>query len=85
MEVAAMNLPVICSNISGCNEIIEDGYKGKLINPKSTSELYESMEYFVNIPTDGNKMKEVTKENVLKNYSQGFVWNEALNNYQKNN
>lgn len=83
MEAATMGVPAICSNISGCNEIIEDGYNGKLINPKSTSELYEAMDYFINNPIDVNKMKEVTRDYVLKKYSQEFVWKEALNTYQK--
>lgn len=81
MEAAAMGIPSICSDISGCNEIIEDGYNGTLINPKSTSELFEAMNLLINKPELVKKMKKVTRDYVLKKYSQEFVWEEALKTY----
>src|SRR5690606_8219541 len=43
MEAAAMEKPVICSDITGCNEIIIDGQTGILIPPRSTDMLLLAM------------------------------------------
>ncbi|MFH4965330.1 glycosyltransferase family 4 protein [Gaetbulibacter sp. M235] len=83
MEAAAMELPVICSDISGCNEIIKDGYNGKLIQHKSTSALMKAMESFIKKPEQIKQMGEVTRDYILKKYNQKDVWKEALNTYQK--
>ncbi|MFI0429069.1 glycosyltransferase family 4 protein [Mariniflexile sp. HMF6888] len=82
MEAALMGLPVICSNISGCNEIIKDGHNGKLIQPRSESDLIDAMDFFINNPESITKMKEVTKDYVLNKYNQEFVWQNALKTYQ---
>lgn len=81
MEAAAMDLPVICSNISGCNEIIKDGYNGKLVTPKSIAELSSAMAYFINNPDVIAKMKTVTRSYILEKYKQETVWEEALKTY----
>lgn len=81
MEAAAMNIPAICSNISGCNEIIKDGYNGKLISPKSVTELYDAMEIFIENPDLISQMGKVSREYILNKYNQNFVWKESLKNY----
>ncbi|MFD1162238.1 glycosyltransferase family 4 protein [Hwangdonia seohaensis] len=81
MEAAAMDLPIICSNISGCNEIVLDGHNGKLVTPKSLTELTNTMEHFINNPDTITKMKAVTRSYVLEKYKQETVWKEALKTY----
>ncbi len=82
MEATCMDLPVICSNISGCNEIIKDGYNGKLISTKSIPDLLEAMEFFINNSEKVEDMKKVTRDYILERYSQDFVWEKALETYQ---
>lgn len=81
MEAAAMGVPAICSNISGCNEIIKDGHNGKLIASKSTTELFNAMNFFIENPELVKQMKAVTRDYILEKYSQEFVWREALKTY----
>src|SRR5690606_26375640 len=50
MEAAAMEKPVICSDITGCNEIIIDGHSGILIPPRSTEMLLLAMKSLRNQP-----------------------------------
>ncbi len=83
MEAAAMNLPVISSDISGCNEIIIDGFNGILIPPKSTTALIDAMESFVKHPEQIRVMRKATRDFIIKKYSQEHVWEEALALYQK--
>lgn len=83
MEAAAMNLPVISSNISGCNEIIIDGYNGILIPPKSTEALFNAMESFIKNPGQIEQMNKVSRNYIIKKYNQEQVWKEAIAKYQK--
>ena len=43
MQAACMNIPSIVSNINGCNEIIQDGSNGLVVEPKSADDLYYAM------------------------------------------
>lgn len=83
MEAAAMNVPAISSNISGCNEIIKDGYNGKLIASKSEEELYNAMDYFVQNPEIIKGMSKVSRKFVSDKYEQKKVWEKALEKYLK--
>lgn len=43
MQAACMSVPSIVSNINGCNEIIQDGSNGLIVEPKRTDDLYYAM------------------------------------------
>jgi glycosyltransferase involved in cell wall biosynthesis len=43
MQAGAMGLPSIVTDINECNEIIEDGKNGLIIQPKDTKALQEKM------------------------------------------
>ena len=43
MQAACVNIPSIVSNINGCNEIIQDGSNGLVVEPKSADALYYAM------------------------------------------
>lgn len=43
MQAACMNVPSIVLNINGCNEIIQDGSNGLVVEPKSTDDPYYAM------------------------------------------
>ncbi|AOW22019.1 hypothetical protein LPB138_05115 [Urechidicola croceus] len=83
MEAAAMNVPAISSNITGCNEIIKDGFNGKLIKSKSEKELYNTMEEFILNPDLVKQMASVSRKYVVDKYDQKELWNKALETYQK--
>jgi glycosyltransferase involved in cell wall biosynthesis len=82
MEAAAMNLPAISSNITGCNEIIKDGFNGKLISSKSIKELYEMMIFFIENPIEFKKISKVSRQYVIDRYEQKKLWNKALEKYK---
>ena len=81
IEAAAMNVPSIASNISGCNEIIKDGYNGILIEPRSVPQLYDAM---IKLISDGkllSKMSLHCREHIIKKYEQKYVWRNTVNSY----
>lgn len=83
MEAAAMNVPAISSNITGCNEIIKDGYNGRLISSKSAKELKNAMEEFVLNPQLIKQMSRVSRQYVIDKYEQKQLWDKALTAYKK--
>jgi len=83
MEAAAMNVPAISSNITGCNEIIENGYNGRLIPSKSAKELKNAMEEFVLNPQLIKQMASVSRQYVIDKYEQKQLWDKALQAYKK--
>lgn len=81
MEAAAMNVPAISSNITGCNEIIKDGYNGRLIQSKSKDDLKNTMEQFIEKPKLLDQMSSVSRQYVINKYEQKKLWNKALEKY----
>ena len=39
MQACAYGIPCVASNINGCNEIVFDGFNGRLVSPKNVVEL----------------------------------------------
>jgi glycosyltransferase involved in cell wall biosynthesis len=75
LEACSMELPIIATDINGCNEIIEDEVSGLLIEPKSRSsltnaltKLIESRELRVNMSREGRlRVVKLFKREILFN------------------
>lgn len=50
LEAAATGRPVICSDIPGCMEIVDDGVTGFKFEVKNTQALISKMEEFIALP-----------------------------------
>jgi glycosyltransferase involved in cell wall biosynthesis len=44
LQGGAMGLPVIATDINGCNEVVEQGLNGWLVKPRSITSLHEAMQ-----------------------------------------
>jgi glycosyltransferase involved in cell wall biosynthesis len=76
IEAGSYGIPLLASNINGCNEIIIDGLNGSLVNKKDEISLYQGVEKFII-----DKMYyEYTKSNVRKSifdrYSQKYFYDQ---------
>ncbi len=49
LEGMAMELPIVATNVPGCNNLVENHYSGLLCQPKNASDLYLKMESILNI------------------------------------
>ena len=91
IEAGAMGLPTIVTNINGSNEIIKDGFNGKIISAPLnnngihindiTNELYSTMKWFYNNPTEIERMGTNAILLVRERYEQKDVWNALLKMY----
>ena len=63
IQAAAMGLPVISTNVTGCKDAVNDGYDGVLIKSKSVEELINSMEFLY-----------LNQEERLRLGNNGLIW-----------
>ena len=87
MEAAAMEKPIIASNVAGCREVVEDGITGYLCKAKSSFDLAYKMANLINLSDEqreimGQKgrvkiIEEMDLDRVIEIYD--FKTAEALN------
>jgi glycosyltransferase involved in cell wall biosynthesis len=81
MEAAAMELPVIATDIRGCREIVRDQETGLLIPVRNVDALSHAIESLV---IDANLRREMGlrgRQHIAQNFSQGKVLARLLNFY----
>ena len=83
LQAGAMNLPCIVTNVNGCNEIINDNFNGKIIEPKSENEILNAMQLFLDNKDMVKDFASNSRENIAKKYNQSQVWNALLMEYSK--
>jgi glycosyltransferase involved in cell wall biosynthesis len=82
LQAGAMGLPCIVSDISGCNEIIKNGFNGLLVPKEQTQPLYEAMRTLVTDPVLLQQMSAVSRGLIAEKFDQQYVWAEWLKMYQ---
>ena len=91
IEAGVFGLNAIVNNINGCNEIIEDGVNGKIIQAPLdnngmrvndiTNELYTMMKWFFHHPEEVKRMGENARPIICERYEQQNVWKALLKFY----
>lgn len=83
LQAGAMGLPSIVTDINGCNEIIEDGVNGVIIQPKDADKLYDAMKVFVTNKDLVKSMAYVAREKIVAKYDRNIVWKALLEEYKR--
>lgn len=81
LEAAAMGLPCITTNISGCNEIVIKGENGDIIPPGDENALFEKMKEWVEHPEILTPMSDKARSLIEKRFEQKLVWGKLLEEY----
>jgi glycosyltransferase involved in cell wall biosynthesis len=81
IEAAAMEVPVIASNIAGIQDAVADNSNGFLIPPHNTIILIEKLLFFINNPNEKLKFGSNGNQFVTETFSQQNLWNEYLRFY----
>lgn len=83
IQAAAMGLPIISTNVTGCKDAVSDGYNGVLLPAHNVPALKETMQYFMNnkdkVAVYGQKGKEWAL-----NFKPQIIW-EGLDKLYKSN
>jgi glycosyltransferase involved in cell wall biosynthesis len=82
MQAACLEVPVIASDINGCNEIIQQGETGILVPPKKEEALQKAMHELAADSESRKKFAECSRAFVANNFDRQYVWNELLKEYK---
>lgn len=82
LQAGAFGLPAIVTDISGCNEIIQQGKNGLIVPSKKEEKLYESMKIFLDCPALVKEMAACSRSAIVSRYEQQMVWSALLNAYK---
>ena len=84
LEACAMELPIICTNVPGCKEIVTDKLNGLLCKPKDSDSLLQAMSSMLRM-THSLRMEMGLqgRKRVEKNYSEDIVIQKAMEALEK--
>jgi glycosyltransferase involved in cell wall biosynthesis len=81
LEAAAMELPIIATDINGCNEIVENDINGLIIPPKHSEALQKAMGRMISDENFRQHCASASREIIVKNYRQELIWKSLLDEY----
>lgn len=75
LQAGAMGLPVIATDINGCNEVIEPGFNGWLVEPRNVDSLHKAMlEAFRSSTETLEGMGHRARERIKQRFEQQQHW-----------
>ena len=74
MEACAMGRPIICSNISGCKETVDDSINGFLCQPRDVDSLINCCQKFMSLsPEQREQMGYASRQKAEKEFDEKIV------------
>lgn len=81
LQAGAMELPVIATNINGCNEIVVDGVTGLLIPIKNILAIQHAILRLINERDSSVQMGKKARERIVAYYEQAYLWQLLADQY----
>lgn len=82
MEAGGMGLPVISSDIIGCNNVVDAQVNGLLVEPRNASSLYEKMKIMAEDKVLYHNYCNTTRMSIERRFEQKVLWNRFLEFYK---
>ena len=82
MQAGCFNLPLIVTDINGCNEIVEDGKNGVIIPAKDAGALRHAMLTLLTDKFLYSTLRQNARQMIIERYDQKKLWNLLLEEYQ---
>lgn len=83
LEAGAMGLPVIASNINGCNEVIEQGFNGWLVTSRDAEALKFAMLRAMHLSDLVlSEMGRRARERIVEQFERQHHWRRMVDFYQ---
>ena len=83
IEAGSFGIPLLATDINGCNEVIENNETGLLIEMKDVKSLKNGIEKFIIDEKFYFYVKSNVRNKIIKKYNQKFVWSELKNEFKK--
>ena len=82
MQAGCFNLPLIVTDINGCNEIVEHGKNGLIIPVKDSAALSDAMLTLLADKLLYSTLEKNARQMIVGRYDQKKLWNLLLDEYQ---
>lgn len=83
LEAAAMELPVVATDVDGCPETLSPGITGLLVPPRDSLALTEAISELVVNRKLRVRMGQAGRERVLRYFKPDIIWEALYQNYQE--
>lgn len=80
LEAGSFGIPLVATDINGCNEIIIDEVNGKLVEKKSIESLYLGMKKLYKNNSLYDSIKTSVRDSIVSRYDQKFFLEELKKN-----
>lgn len=74
IEAGSYGIPLLATNINGCNEVIIHEQNGVLVEPKNINALLTGIERFVVDKNFYQEIKDKVRESIISRYAQNDFW-----------
>ena len=83
MQACLLRVPVIVSDINGCNEIIRHNASGIIVPAKDVKSLQQAMLTLAEDESKRTSFSEAAHDYVLTNFRREYVWEEIRREYEE--
>lgn len=83
LQAGAMGLPVIATDVNGCNEVIEQELNGWLVAPRDAEALNQAMQLAMHTPNQMRReMGRKARERIEEQFERQHHWQRMVDFYQ---
>lgn len=82
IEAGSLGVPLIATDINGCNEVIENNTNGLLVIKKDKVSLLNAIEKLIVNKQFYNKIKRNVRDSIIEKYDQKYFWNELIKEFR---
>lgn len=81
LEYGLVGLPVICSNVGECSEVLRGGELGELVDPSNVDQLSSAIQRMIQDVDLRRKYADSFHQHVLAHYSEDVIINDVIQRY----
>ncbi len=82
LQAAAMELPIICSRITGNTDIVTNNETGLIFESGNEQQMLQLLQYALTHPQHMQTMAKKLQQEVMENYRQENIWQNLLQAYK---
>ena len=83
IEAAAMELPVVATEVPGCVDAVQDSVTGTLVPPRDAAALTEAIRLYLLDSELRRRHGRAGRERVLREFRQEDIWEELYAEYMR--
>lgn len=82
LQAGALELPIICSRITGNIDIVTSNETGLIFEPGNEQQMLELLQYALDHPPQMQNMAKQLQQEIQENYRQENIWQNMLDAYK---